>query len=167
MNTVSNKVAKWRDGTPSFISKHDAGKISTEIDSICYNTGKKTCEADELLDYARNHTASESHKCFDWNDSSAAEKYRKKQANDIISHIQIEVPSIHPAKPPKNPKTKPIEIKAYHHISGQKGYKPVEIIMQNTSDYNKLVQQAYSELKRIKNKYQGIKELQKIFSLIP
>jgi len=57
------------------IYKADAQKIADEI-------GDNKISPQELLEKARNED-SELHKCFEWDDSVAAEKYRLIQARQM------------------------------------------------------------------------------------
>lgn len=56
--------------------KADAEKVSKEIESIPNATPSS------ILEFARNEN-SELHKCFEWDDTVAAEKYRLQQARNI------------------------------------------------------------------------------------
>ena len=61
------------------IYKADANKVAGEI-----GPGKITPE--EVLEIARNKD-SELHKCFEWDDGVAAEKYRLTQARGILLNL--------------------------------------------------------------------------------
>ena len=58
------------------IYKADAQKVANEI-------GKEKITPYEVLEKAKDEN-SELHKCFEWNDSIAAEKYRLQQAGNIL-----------------------------------------------------------------------------------
>ena len=60
--------------------KADAEKVSKEIESISNATPSS------ILEYARNEN-SELHKCFEWDDTVAAEKYRLQQARNIVCNL--------------------------------------------------------------------------------
>jgi len=70
----------------------DAKKVSEEIRSM----GDEITPAD-YLEYARNNTESESHKCFEWDDAKAAEIYRLERAGEILRSITIEWETVTPA----------------------------------------------------------------------
>lgn len=58
------------------IYKADAQKVADEI-------GEKSITPQEVLEKARDEN-SELHKCFEWDNDIAAEKYRLEQARKII-----------------------------------------------------------------------------------
>ena len=64
--------AEWRI---KGIYKADAQKVADEI-------GDKKVTPQEILEKARDET-SELHKCFEWDDSVAAERYRLQQAGNL------------------------------------------------------------------------------------
>ena len=57
--------------------KGDATKCKTEIDAHTDGTAKG------VVAYAHNRKT-ELHKCFEWNDTKAAEKYRLDQAREVL-----------------------------------------------------------------------------------
>ena len=61
------------------IFKAEAQKVADEI-------GENKVTPQEVLEKARDEN-SELHKCFEWNDSVAAEKYRLQQARAIIINL--------------------------------------------------------------------------------
>ena len=73
-------IIKWSTGG---IFKADASKCYEEIKKI----GEEV-KPEQVLDKARDDS-SELHKCFDWDDSSAAEKYRLHQARLVINHLIV------------------------------------------------------------------------------
>ena len=63
----------------------DAQKVGKELENIEQLTNKN------VLDYAENTIDSELHKCFEWDNNIASEKYRLIQATKIISSISFVV----------------------------------------------------------------------------
>ena len=82
MKQIQKKVWKSRAGAP-FKAK-DAQLIGEYLESHELNTNEK------MLDDARKED-SILHPFFDWDDSSAAEKYRIVQANNIRNHLSVEI----------------------------------------------------------------------------
>jgi hypothetical protein len=72
-------VYKWKDGV---CFKADAGKCKAEIDTL----SEKNRE--NVVGLARNRRT-ELHKCFEWNDAEAAEKYRLDQAGEVLRSIVL------------------------------------------------------------------------------
>lgn len=68
-------VYDWKNGAR--ISA-DAQKVGEELEKIEYKDAKTVLEA------ARKNKRSELHKCFEWDDSQAAEQYRLSQAGLIL-----------------------------------------------------------------------------------
>ena len=151
-------VGSWAiDG----IIKADANKVANEMYSIGKTNGNDEFTPQELVNYARNNPNSELHKCFEWNDTVAAEKYRVSQARDVIRYLRITVPT-------EEGNLEKTNVRLFVSTnSHDNNYKATEIVFQNKTEYDKLLAEAMSELKAFKQKYQGIKELSKILALIP
>lgn len=75
-------VAKWKKGFES-LYKADANLVANEILEIGDNVSPK-----EVLDKAKQEDT-ELHKCFEWDDGIAAEKYRLSQAGGILRTLVI------------------------------------------------------------------------------
>lgn len=59
-----------------------------EIKALEDRSGRLTPE--QVVDAARS-PSSAIHECFEWDDSTAAEKYRVEQARDLLKRVKIEV----------------------------------------------------------------------------
>ena len=134
------------------IFKADALKVSEEIAEI-----GETVEPSEIVNKARNENT-ELHKCFEWNNDIAAEKYRIQQARNILCNLVFE----HKDEP-----TKQEPIRLMYKTTENEGYKSINLIMNKPDEYKALLNRAYSELQAFKNKYKMLKELKEIFDLIP
>lgn len=144
-------VAKWREGFAGLFHGADAQLVADEISAI----GEAPTAAD-IVDAARDE-GSELHKCFEWDDSVAAENWRKKQARDIVHHLVFVEEQI-PADRPE------IRIRYTENVGG--GYKETIKIVRNEDQYKNLLAQAYAELRAFKAKYSMLSELQEILDLI-
>lgn len=142
-----NIVAEWK--MPMF--KADAQKCAEEIISL----GDKVTP-DEVLEKARDENT-ELHKCFEWDDTVAAEKFRKIQARNVIRFIVI--------KEEEKPKDRP-QIKVFHVTEKTGGYKPIEFIVKHEDEYKALLERAWAELRAFKAKYSMLEELREIMELI-
>ncbi len=144
--------AKWKEGMQSLYKGADAQKVANEIlalgDDITPN---------QILETARNKNT-ELHKCFEWDDSIAAERYRLSQARMIVCHLVI--------KRPPEEKEKP-EIRIFYKTDKASNYKPTTLIMTDKTEYEKLLENAYKELQIFKKKYHSLAELDDIMALIP
>lgn len=142
-------VATWRSGPCVF--KADAQKVADEISSIGLSV-----KPEEIVDKARDENT-ELHKCFEWDDTKAAEKYRVYQARQIVCHLIIREVNDEPQKR---------EVRFFYKTDNQEGYKPVSYIMRNEDEYHKLLDRALTELKAFQRKYSTLKELDGLFEAI-
>lgn len=129
----------------------DPGKVAYEIMSI-----GNSVTPEQVVEAARVEN-SELHKCFDWDDSIAADKWRKQQAGDIIRNLIIERTEDSGDKAP---------IRMFYKTSESSGYVHTALIVKNQSEYEALLQQAYAELRAFKRKYSCLSELDEILALI-
>jgi hypothetical protein len=126
----------------------NAEKCYQEILSI-----GKTATAQQILDYARNPN-SELHKCFEWDDTVAAEKYRLQQARQVVCHL------VHV----EDRQEEPQKIRLIQRAS--EGYMPVQMIVRNKTEYENLLARARAELRAFKQRYHTLVELEEILALI-
>lgn len=145
-------VAKWSASGTRFGA--DAQKCYEEIMEICEDLDSATPQA--VLERARDES-SELHKCFTWDDSIAAERWRISEARLVTRQLVIKEVEV--------PKDRP-EIRLFYKTDNESGYKPTEIIVRKEDEYKKLLASAYAELRAFKRKYSMLKELQEIFELI-
>lgn len=139
--------AAWKSGCR--ISA-DAQKVADEILAI----GKSATTA-QILDKARDEKT-ELHKCFDWNDAEAAEKWRMQQARHIVCNLVIKE---------KTDAPKP-EVRVFFKTDNESGYKPTVLIMQDKDEYQKLLARALAELNSFRAKYKSLTELDGVFDAI-
>ena len=145
-------VATWKHGFGLYHA--DAQIVAEEILSI----GDEV-RPEQIVEKARDKST-ELHKCFEWDDTVAAEKYRLAQAGDIVRKLVIKRSNeeIREGKP---------EIRVFHRVDVMSGYKPIEKIIRNTDEYQSMLRLAFAELHALKVKYQNLHELDYILSLIP
>lgn len=135
---------KWK---VSGIFKADAQKVYEEI-------GDTSITPEELLEKARKKR-SELHKCFEWDDSVAAEKFRLQQARQIIQLLVIT---------PKYEDDIPVRV---FQISSEKNvYQPTRMIFKDEGEYAQLLKRAKGELFAIQQRYQMLSELEAVFKAI-
>lgn len=139
--------AAWKSGCR--ISA-DAQKVADEILAI----GSSATTA-QILDKARDEQT-ELHKCFDWNDAEAAEKWRLQQARHIVCNLVIKEKS-------ETPRT---EVRVFFKTDADSGYKPTVLIMQDKDEYRKLLDRALAELNSFRAKYKTLVELDGVFDAI-
>lgn len=146
-------TAKWKQGFGSLYKTADANKVAQEIIGI-----GESATPQQILDKARSKKT-ELHKCFEWDDTVAAEKWRLQQARFIVCHLVIEEEEVPTERP---------EVRMFYKTepAHDSGYKQTRIIMAKEDDYKALLAKAWSELRAFKAKYQMLTELAEIFALI-
>lgn len=135
----------------------DANKVGKELETIEQND---ELNSQAVVNYARSHTDSELYTIFDWDDSSAAEKYRRSVASGIISSIRVEIIE------EKGKKTK-TPIRAFVQTARLQNYEPIEVVVQDTDKYQLLLEKAYRELNGVKDRYTELSEIQDLLKDIP
>lgn len=103
--------ARWRiDG----YYKADPNIVANEIFSI-----GETATPAQIVEKAKD-SKTELHKCFEWDNEKAAEKYRLEQAR-MVTHQLVYVE-------PKKPELPPIRV--FFKTDKNDGYKPTVLILQ-------------------------------------
>lgn len=128
--------------------KADAQRVADEI-------GENSITPEQVLEKARNDENSELHKCFEWNDGIAAEKYRLIQARKIIINL---------AYVPKENTDEPVRC---FQITREKSvYMPTKQFLVNSNEYQDLLKRAKVELESFKRRYATLSELEIVFEAI-
>lgn len=142
-------TVEWK---PGFASLHNANAqlVAQEILDI----GESATPA-QILEKARD-TSTELHKCFEWDDTAAAEKYRLQQARQIVCHLVIRE-TIQENKPP---------IRFLYKPDGATGYQATRMIVQNQDSYQNLLKSAMRDLESLRKKYHSLTELESVFDAI-
>lgn len=131
--------------------KADPQKVWDELQNI----GKEYTPQD-VLDYAKD-PESELHKCFDWDDTIAAEKWRKQQARWVCNSLVVTV--IEEERPQ-------VTFRVIQHDTEDKTYRPVTYTVRNEDQYGRLLEMAKRELKAFKERYEEIIELRNVIEEI-
>lgn len=145
-------IIKW---SVSGVFKADANKCYEEIQEI----GEEV-KPEQVLEKARD-SESELHKCFDWDDSSAAEKYRLHQARLVINHLIVVKRDVEEEKEPVQ-----FRVMLKNDTARESGYKQTLVMVRDEDEYKKMLEQAYRELHSFKQKYSCLSELSEILALI-
>ena len=139
----------WKTG---FFGQADANIVAKEINEL------EEITAQNIVDKARNEDT-ELHKCFDWDDSIASEKWRKQQAGMILNNLKVVVA--------KNVETNEEKsVKAFVTLKRETEYEPIQTVVKDPEKYDILKERAIRQLKSIRTTYEEIVELQDIFDLI-
>ena len=110
---------------PGLFTGADAEKCYQEIIGI-----GEVATPEQILEFAKN-PCTELHKCFEWDDSVAAYRYRLQQARTVVCHLIV------------MPQTEKAETQCFRLLQKtDEGYKPTKIIYQNKTEYEKLLERA-------------------------
>lgn len=129
---------EWAPGSRHTVSAEIAGKVFDEL------SAKDALTPQNLVDVSRPEEAP-LHKEFEWNDTIAAEEYRKEQARCLIRHLTI-VPADN---------TPPVRM-FFKVAPNESKYEPVHVILKNEDKTMALYKQALSEFRSFKWKFQTI-----------
>lgn len=126
----------------------NAGKCADEIASI-----GESVTAKEIVEFAKD-PSTELHKCFEWDDAIAAEKYREHTARVLVRSITYE----HVVEDTEER----VMIRIFSHDDDEKVYKQTVRMVVVDDEYEKLLRQALKELEVFTRKYQVLNELSEI-----
>ena len=141
-------VATWKT---NLFGNADAQKVADEISAL----GEKFTPSD-IVDMARN-PATESHKCFEWDDEKAAEKYRLQQARTVVCNLVYVSTDDGKTHEP---------VRLFYKPSEESGYKPTTLILQNQSEYEYLLQECRRNLEQLKRKFSTLTEFDWLWEMI-
>ena len=100
------------------------------------------------------------HNTFDWNDRSAAEKYRVEQAKYILRQLVI-------VRIQED--DEPIIIRAFVSVRDEDDspvYTSIDRAAQNPEEWEYVINQAYEELQAWKEKYRTLRQFETVFEAI-
>jgi hypothetical protein len=144
------KEYSWTTG--GFNYKQDPNEVGKELEKLGDELTPKN-----IVNLARNEN-SVLHEMFEWDDTVAAEQYRKQQANLIIQNLKITVIA------DDNTERK---VKAFVTVKRNTVFEPIEKVVKDVDKYSLLLDKAYKELNGIKIKYRELQEIQDLLSDIP
>ena len=131
------------------------GLFNADAQMVADEIGENSITPEQVLEKARNYENSELHKCFEWNDGIAAEKYRLIQARKIIINL---------AYVPKEKTDEPVRC---FQITREKSvYMPTKQFLVNNDEYQYLLKRAKVELESFKRRYATLSELETVFEAI-
>lgn len=136
--------------TWSFPHKGNAEKCYRECQTLSEIT------PENVLNLARDEKT-ELHKCFEFDDAIAGEKYRLIQARDIIRHFVIKH---------TNEKGEEQNIRTFQITTETNRYESTIVILKNPDEYAALLSRAKDELRNVKRRYKTLSELEEVFEAI-
>lgn len=145
-------VYKWRSGYRANVSAKAAGEVMEQLES------EDALTPENLVNVSRPEDAP-LHKAFDWNDETAAEKWRMEQAKSLIRHIEVVPMTVGNPEP----------VRAFFPIRADKPettYENIRFIVSDEDKRNEMLARAKSELKSFRVKYGQLKELKPVLDAI-
>lgn len=147
---------KWKGRSPG-VSAQAAGEY---METISQEEGGLT--AAKLLDRSRAEDAL-LHRCFEWDNSKAAEKYRLRQANGLIRNIVVVTTS----SEDKTPASIPMFVNISREEHSEVGvYVPTVHAMSREEQKENVLNNALRSLIQFKEKYKMLKELESVIRAI-
>lgn len=131
--------------------KADAEQVYNEITSIGEEVSPQ-----EIVDMAADPNT-ELHKCFTWDDTDAANKWRKQEARMVSCNLVVKY---------TDKKGNSENLRVLVQAERGRSYTPVTLITRNDDAYAETLRRAKAELSVFKKKYQQVRELEEIIALI-
>lgn len=136
----------------------DANKVGKELEEL--ENSLDSLDTKNIVNFAKDEK-SELHKCFEWDDKVAGEKYRLQQANQILTSISIVS---------KEEDSKPEVVRAFVNIKdsedNERKFKNIAKVLENEDEYSQIKKKAYDDLVRCKDRYSKIIELSDLKEII-
>ena len=134
----------------------DAQLVGEELEKIEF-AGELT--TDEILSYAKLNQDSELYKCFEWDDKIAGEKYRKKQASELLASISVKIVE-------KPVKTQRVYVSVKTSTDGERKFKNFKEVVKNDDEYQQLIDKAKQSFTRCKEQYETLLEKEDLKEVI-
>ena len=165
MIDLENYVVSWNPSLGKCYNA-DAQKVAYEIAELGDGLEDSTLY-EQIVEKGRNEST-ELHKCFEWNDTVAAEKYRIVQARDITRHLYYVRREPEDEEERQEDRTVVLseKFRVFTHMNGTPGIMQTVHIVKDDDKYRQLLEQAMNELRAFKRKYECLKELKPILDLI-
>ena len=131
--------------------KADAETVYKEIAAL-----GDSFSPEQIVEAAREEST-ELHKCFTWDDTVAAESWRRHQARMLVAQLVIKT---------ETTGREPVAVRVIASTATRNEYKPVVKLIEAEQGYADLLARAINELKAFQQKYKAITELREIFAAI-
>ena len=128
--------------------KADAEKVYSDLEMIAEKTPQN------VVDYAERHPNSELYKCFTWDNTKAANEWRKHEARQVMRLLVFE----------DTENKEPTKIRVLQ--KSVDAYQPVKLIVRDQDEYKALLERAYAELQAFKERYKNLIELEAVLEAI-
>lgn len=137
------------------LTDRDAETIGPVLDELASAHGG-VLVADRILEAAR-HPESPLHRFFEWNDSVAAERWRIEQARYLARSIKVVISDGDSGQ----------EVRMLHVVvkDGERGYVPIETIVEDTALLDQLVADAKREQEIWFHRHQQLRKVSHLSTL--
>lgn len=149
---------EYREGWHPSVDANTVGGVMEEIES------RNGAVTSELFLEASRAEDSPTHDVFEWNDGTAAEKYRLHQAARTICAIRVIVRDDRPKAPDAKPPRAFVNI--VDDDSKKARYMNVTDALSNEETRHVVLGRALRELKSFQEKYSALSELAEVFTAI-
>lgn len=141
-------VYKWKPGSHHKVDAQTAGEVCAALEE------EGRLNAETLVEKSRPEEAP-LHDEFEWDDSIAAEEYRKQQARVLIATVvEIISPEVVPTRA------------FFNIVHKEANYESVRVIIQDENKRKALLDKAIRELRSFQTKYSALLELCEVFDAI-
>lgn len=158
MPAVANRTMKilgFRFQSRSQLTGKKAKQVANALYEIELRSG---LNADSVLDAARERS-SILHDLFDWDDTVAAEKWRRQQAANLVRSVHV----IYEESDTGNRR----ESRAFMSVEREeREYLRVETVMTDQNLRDQVLQRALAEAEQWRKRYEDMRELAEVFSAI-
>ena len=138
--------------------KADANNVGHELEELERTTSLTN---EEVLKYAKSHQNSELHKCFEWDDKIAGEKFRMQQATNLLCSISI----VYEDNNNNVEKTR-VYVSTRVKENEKRTFKKITDVLDNDEEYKALLSKASNELDSCQQKYRDLIKLQDLKDII-
>ena len=138
--------------------KADANSVGKELEQLERTTSLTN---EEVLKYAKSHQNSELHKCFEWDDKIAGEKFRMQQATKLLCSISI----VYEDNNNNEEKTR-IYVSTRTRNDEKRTFKKITDVLEDDEEYKALLDKANNELNNCQQKYRDLIKLQDLKDII-
>lgn len=138
---------RWREGTPA--PKVDAQIFGEEIERIASMSPEGVAQPSAIIDAARD-AASPIHAAFVWDDSKAADAYRRDQARGFVRSLEVVRVRVEEGEAVSN--------RGFHMVrrDSERGYMPERRVMNDRDLRAQVVSAAKKELETFVSKYERL-----------
>lgn len=165
MAAFESKKFSWRSGYSYRVSADTVGRALEDIER---KDGEVT--AASFLEYSRPEGA-DTHSMFEWDDTVAAEKYRHRQAQQIINQLEVRFEYVEAGQDESETEIRIVSSSAYLNVNRKAPTERAVFVnaVEAMSDAEKrktVLMNAFSELDAFGRKYSQYNELGKVFDAV-